>query len=52
MLAECSYGGIFKRIGIPETLDSKIIGTADYLWQAYGLDAGGIGKKIIGALEG
>ncbi len=52
VLAECSYGGIFKRIGIPETLDSKIIGTADYLWQAYGLNAEGISKKIIGALEG
>jgi len=52
VLAECSYGGIFKRIGILETLDSKIIGTADYLWQAYGLNAEGISKKIIGALEG
>lgn len=51
-LAESSYGGVFKRIGIPEVLDSTIIGTADYLWQAYGLNAEGIGKKIIGALEG
>ena len=52
VLAESSYGGAFKRIGIPETLDSKIIGTADYLWQAYGLNAEGISKKITGALEG
>ena len=52
VLAESSYGGVFRRIGIPETLDSKIIGTADYLWQAYGLNAEGIGKKIIAALEG
>ena len=52
VLAESSYGGVFRRIGIPETLDNKIIGTADYLWQAYGLNAEGISKKIIAALEG
>lgn len=52
VLAESSYGGVFRRIGIPEVLDSSIIGTADYLWQAYGLNAEGIGKKIIGVLEG
>jgi len=52
VLAENSYGGIFKRIGIPEVLDSNVIGTADYLWQHYGLNAEGISKNIIGALEG
>ncbi|MGV8058428.1 MAG: transketolase family protein [Smithellaceae bacterium] len=50
VLAENSYGGIFKRIGIPEVLDDKIIGTADYLWQFYGLTAEKIGEKIISAL--
>jgi len=52
ILAENSYGGIFKRIGIPEVLDSKIIGTADYLWHSYGLTAEKIGENIIGVLNG
>jgi len=52
VLAESSYGGIFRRIGIPEKLDSKFIGTADYLWQCYGLTAEQISKKIISALAG
>lgn len=52
VLAESSYSGVFRRIGIPEVLDNSIIGTADYLWQAYGLTAAGISKKIIGVLEG
>ena len=47
VLAECSYGGIFRRIGIPEVLDNKIIGTADYLWECYGLTADKISKIII-----
>jgi transketolase len=52
VLAECSYGGIFKRIGIPEALDSKIIGTADYLWQRYGLTAEKISERIVEAMKG
>lgn len=52
VLAESSYGGIFKRIGIPEVLDNKFIGTADYLWKCYGLTAEHISKKIISALVG
>ncbi|MGA3208996.1 MAG: transketolase C-terminal domain-containing protein [Syntrophales bacterium] len=51
VLAENSYGGIFKRIGIPETLDRKIVGTADYLWQSYGLTVDAIGEKILSILE-
>jgi transketolase len=51
VLAENSYGGIFKRIGIPETLDSKIIGTADYLWQSYGLTGDKIAEKIFNILN-
>lgn len=51
-LAECSYGGIFKRIGIPEVLNHKIIGHADYLWQAYGLTAEQIGLSIVEAVKG
>jgi len=52
VLAESAYGGIFRRIGIPEQLDHGIMGTADYLWQYYGLDADGIAERIIGALHG
>ena len=51
VLAENSCGGIFKRIGIPEALDSKIIGTADYLWQSYGLTADKIAEKIFNTLD-
>lgn len=51
VLAENSYGGIFKRIGIPEALNSEIIGNADYLWNYYGLTADKISKKIVNTLD-
>jgi transketolase len=51
VLAEHSYGGIFKRVGIPETLDSTVIGNADYLWQFYGLTADKISGCILNTLN-
>ena len=50
VLAEQSYGGIFRRIGIPETMDHTVIGTADYLWHRYGFTAKRIHKSILETL--
>lgn len=51
VLAENSYGGIFKRIGIPEVLNKGVIGTADFLWQHYGLTAEQIAERILNSLK-
>jgi transketolase len=48
-LSECSYKGIFKRIGIPLELKS-IIGDANYLREIYGLTADKIAEKILNTL--
>jgi transketolase len=52
VLAENSYSGMFKRIGIPEVLEKNVIGTADYLWHSYGLTAEQISRKILNVLAG
>lgn len=52
VLAENSYSGIFRRIGIPELLENKIMGTSDYLCQYYGLTAEKISERIIDVLNG
>ncbi len=49
-LAEDSFIGIFKRLGIPERLEQRI-GNAGHLRDAYGLTAGGIAECVIGELQ-
>lgn len=46
VLAENSYKGRFKRIGIPDRLNG-FIGDAQFLRKKYGLDANGIADKIL-----
>jgi len=50
VLAESSYGGIFRRIGIPNQLEN-VIGDADFLWNHYGFTPGEICRKIAGAVR-
>lgn len=50
VVSEAGISCIFKRIGIPAKLDA-IIGKAEYLREAYGLDPEGIAKKIIGEMK-
>jgi len=52
VLAENAYGGIFKRIGIPEVLDKGVMGTADFFWRHYGLTAEQIAERILILLKG
>jgi transketolase len=46
VLAEISYKGLFKRIGIPDKLEN-FIGDADSLKNKYSLNANGIAKIIL-----
>ena len=46
VLAESSYGGVFRRIGIPESL-KNFVGNASCLQEKYGLTAEGIAESIM-----
>ena len=50
VLSENSYKGIFKRIGIPVSLEN-FIGNADYLRKRYGLSVENISGNILRAMR-
>lgn len=50
VLSENSYKGIFRRIGIPESL-KNIIGNADYLRYRYGFTSENISRSILKAIK-
>lgn len=50
VLSESSYGGVFKRIGIPEKL-GNFVGNAEYQRERYGLTAEKVAQKILNMLR-